>query len=117
MTNNNPVLSLKIYTSSTDKLGGGILNEQIVIRAKEQGLAGATVTRGIMGYGASSVIHSYKFWEIADKLPVIVEIIDEEEKVRAFYESIRAELEKMRYGCLVTISPVEVILSKGGRRR
>jgi uncharacterized protein len=57
--------------------------ESIVFKAKEAGLAGATVIKGIFGYGASSVIHSYKFWEISEKLPVVVEIVDTEEKVMA----------------------------------
>jgi len=64
-----------------------------------------------------SVIHSYKFWEVSDKVPVVIEIVDEEEKIRKFYEIIRPQLESMRYGCLVTIEKIEVLLSKSGKSR
>jgi len=91
--------------------------ESIVFAAKNEGLAGATVFKGILGYGASSVIHSYKFWEITDKLPIVIEIIDEEVKIRKFYETIRPQLESMRYGCLATIENVEVLLFKSGKSK
>jgi PII-like signaling protein len=106
---------LRIFISSTDHLKQEPICESIVIKAKNEGLAGATVIKGILGYGTSSVIHSYKFWEISDKLPVIIEIIDEEIKVRNFYELIKPQLESMRYGCLVTIQNVEILLSKSGK--
>ena len=68
-----------------------------------------------MGFGASSVIHSYRFWEIADKVPVVIEMIDEETKILSFWERIRNHLEEMRNGCLVTISPAQVLLYKAGK--
>ena len=108
---------LRVFISSTDKLDKDTLYESIVFKAKEAGLAGATVYKGAMGYGASSVIHSYKFWEVAEKLPVVVEIIDEEEKVMAFYDAIRKDLEAIRYGCLVTMEDVTVLLNKAGQKR
>src|SRR5512133_1482503 len=100
---------LRIFVSSTDQLKQDLLFESIIFSAKKEGLAGATVLKGILGYGASSVIHSYKFWEVTDKLPVVIEIIDQEEKIRKFYETIQPQLEAMRYGCLVTIENVEVL--------
>ena len=117
MENNSQAALLRIFISSTDKMEHTSLYEAIVLKAKKQGLAGATVTRGMLGYGASSVIHSAKFWEVTEKIPAVVEIIDEEEKVKAFYESIRSHLEKMRYGCLVTIEKVDVLLYKSGNKR
>ena len=63
------------------------------------------------------MIHSYKFWEVSDKVPVIIEIIDEEEKIRKFYETICPQLESMRYGCLVTIEKIEVLLFKSGKSK
>ena len=68
---------LRIYISSTDKFKHSPLYEVIVYSAKRCGIAGATVIKGIMGYGASSEIYSSKLWEISEKLPLIVEIIDE----------------------------------------
>jgi uncharacterized protein len=114
---NSPAALLRIFISSTDRLKQDLLCESIVFSAKNEGLSGATVFKGILGYGASSVIHSYKFWEITDKLPVVIEIIDEEVKIRNFYETIRPQLESMRYGCLVTIENIEVLLFKSGKNR
>jgi PII-like signaling protein len=116
MESNLKSLLMRIFISSTDKYKDGLLYEYIVFRSKECGLAGATVLKGILGYGASSVIHSYKFWEVTEKLPLVIEIIDEEEKVLAFYEEIRPILEAMRYGCLVTIEHTTILMNKSGRK-
>ncbi|MFN2394281.1 MAG: DUF190 domain-containing protein [Bacteroidales bacterium] len=117
MKKKSKALSLKIFISSTDKYEGKLLYETIVFKAKDYGLAGATVTKGILGYGASSVIHSYKFWEVTEKLPVIIEIIDEKDKVLAFYDSINPIMESIRYGCLVTTETAEVLLYKTGKEK
>ena len=116
MKTNAPAALLRIFISSTDRLKQDVLSESIVFAAKREGLAGATVVKGILGYGASSVIHSYKFWEVTDKLPVVIELVDDEIKIRNFYETIRPQLEAMRYGCLVTIENVEVLLYKSGTK-
>jgi len=108
---------LRIFLSSTDQVKQDLLSESIVLSARKEGLAGATVFKGIMGFGASTVIHSYKFWEITDKVPAVIEIIDEEKKIREFYETIRLQLESMRYGCLVTIESIEVLMFKSGRKK
>jgi hypothetical protein len=108
---------LRIFVSSTDKAGDKILYEALVFRAKEAGLKGATVLKGVLGYGGSSVLHSYKFWEVEEKIPTVIEIVDEEEKIMKFYESIRPRLEAMRYGCLVTITDTEVLLYKAGQKK
>jgi uncharacterized protein len=117
MNINAPSALLRIFVSSTDRMKQDPLCESIVFSAKKEGLAGATVYKGILGYGASTVIHSYKFWEITDKLPVVIEIIDEEMKIRKFYEGIKPQLESMRYGCLVTIEKIDVLLFKSGKSR
>ncbi len=108
---------LRIFISSTDKFKHESLSESIVFQAKEHGLAGATISKCIMGFGASSIVHSYKFWETSEKIPLVVEIIDEEAKVLAFYEVIRPFLEGMRYGCLVTTEKVNVMLYKAGDKK
>lgn len=117
MKKNVPTALLRIFISSTDHIKQDLLCASIVFAAKKEGITGATVLKGILGYGASSVIHSYKFWEITDKLPVVIELIDEEEKIRLFYETIRPQLESMRYGCLVTIQNIEVLLLKSGKSK
>ena len=117
MENNARNALLRIFVSSTDQIRQDPVSESIVFAAKKEGIAGATVFRGILGYGASSVIHSYKFWEITDKLPVVIELIDEEAKIRSFYETIKPQLDAMRYGCLVTIENIEVLLFKSGKKK
>ena len=115
MENNSSGLILRIFISSTDKdKEDRLLYESIVFKAKEKELAGATVLKGILGYGASSGIQSYKFWELTEKLPIIVEIIDEEPKILEFFESIKPQLESMRYGCLVTTEKIDIMMYKKG---
>lgn len=106
---------LKIYASSTDKIGNKLLYEHIVILARENNISGATVYRGIMGYGQSSKISSSKFWELTEKLPVVIELIDSSENIEAFYNLIEENLINMPKGCLVTVEEVEVKLHKTGK--
>jgi hypothetical protein len=117
MKTNDNVKILKVYTSSTDKLKHSPMYEMIVYAARRNGMAGATVHKGVMGYGSSSVINSAKFWETNDKLPVVVEIIDESSKIDAFFKIIKPYLESVRYGCLVTIEDAHVMLHKSGRKK
>lgn len=117
MENNSEASILRIFIGSTDRIKQEILSESIVFKAKEAGLAGASVFKGVMGYGASSVIRSYKFWEVSEKLPIVIEIIDEEDKVLSFFETIRPMLESMRYGCLVIKEKVDVLLVKPGHKK
>jgi len=106
---------LKIYASSTDRIGFELLYEHLVVLAKEKGIAGVTVYRGIMGYGSSSTqISSSRFWELTEKLPVVIEMIDKTEVLEAFYHSVENDLKMQTKGCLVTILPVEIRLQKTG---
>jgi len=89
----------------------------IVFAARRYGLAGTTVLKGIMGYGSSSIVHSMKFWEISEKLPIIIEIIDEAKKIEDFKSKVLPWLNKVRYGCLVTSEKVEIVLSKPGKQK
>ena len=107
---------MKVYASSTDRLGSQLLYEAVVYRAREAGISGATVYRGVMGSGLSSHIHSSKFWELTEKLPVVIELIDRHEKIEAFYNMISPDLSALPKGCLVTINPVEVKLHKHGEK-
>jgi PII-like signaling protein len=117
MKNNSEAFILRIFTGSSDRVNNQPLYEFLVFEAKRQGMAGATAVRGVMSYGASSVIHSYKFWEVVDKVPVVVEIVDEESMVREFFETIRPVLESMKYGCLVTMDNTNVLIYKSGTKR
>ena len=117
MKTNDDVKILRVYTSSTDKLKHTPIYEMLVFAARRNGMAGATVHKGVMGYGGSSVVHSAKFWETNDKLPVVVEIVDESAKIDAFFKVIRPYLESVRYGCLVTIEDAHVLLYKSGGKK
>ncbi len=117
METGDNVKILRVYISSTDKLKHTPLYEMLVYAARHNGLAGATVHKGVMGFGGSSVVHSVKFWETNDKLPVVVEIIDESPKIEAFVEVIKPYLESVRYGCLVTIEDANVVFYKTGIKK
>jgi uncharacterized protein len=116
MENYSTAGRLRIYVSSTDQSRQSPLHEFITFQAKKEGLAGVTVFKGILGFGASSIIHSYKFWEISDKVPIVIEIIDQEDKVLSFFEKIRAQLEAMKYGCLATFERTTVLIYKSGKK-
>lgn len=108
---------LRIYISSTDKYRHSPLYEILVYEARNQSIAGATVLKGIMGYGASSEVLSNKLWEISEKLPLIVEIIDEQHKIDAFLESIYPYFEEAGKGHLVTIDETTVVIHKSGIKK
>ena len=106
---------LKIHASTTDKIGSKLLYQHIVELVREKGITGATVYRGIMGYGSSSKISSSRFWELTEKLPIVIELIDRTERLELFYKEIREELLSMPKGCLVTLEPVSILLQKKGK--
>jgi uncharacterized protein len=72
---------LRIFIGESDKVDGKPLYEQIVLKARELGLAGATVTRGIMGFGADSRMHTAKILRLSEDLPVVIELVDTEENL------------------------------------
>ena len=80
---------LRIFIGEADKCGHKPLYEWIVLQAREQGLAGATVLRGVMGFGANTrVIHTFKIERLSEDMPLVVEIVDTKEKLEAFIELI-----------------------------
>jgi len=102
---------LRIYTEEGKMNHHRPLYEDIVMKAREAGLAGATVLRGPMGYGLHGKVHSAKILDLSAKLPLVIEIVDAEEKIRGFL----AVLESMAGLGLVTLEKVEV-LHYGGRQ-
>ena len=108
---------LKIYISSTDRYKSKLMYEHLVYLAKEKGIAGVTVNRGIMGYGPSSThVTTSKFWELTEKLPLIVEMVDTTDALNSFYKLIEPDLNNMRKGCLVSLEPVRIMLSRSGEK-
>ena len=108
---------LRIYISSTDKFEHTPLYETIVYSAKEHGIAGATVLRGIMGYGSSSEVYTNKLWELTEKVPLVVEIIDEADKIDSFLKSNRNFFESIGKGHIITVDDTIIIMHKTGRKK
>lgn len=108
---------LRIFIGEADKIGHQYLYEAILMAAKEQGLAGCTVTRGIMSYGASSRVHTARLIEISRDLPIIVEIVDKEERINAFLPSVDSFMEKAGCGGLITIEKAGVLYYKPALKR
>jgi len=100
---------LRIYIGEQDKWQHQPLYEAIVLKARELGLAGATVLRGPMGFGAHSRLHTAKILRLSEDLPVIIEIVERAEKINAFLPVLD---EMMRDG-LVTLENVRVIKYQG----
>ena len=97
-------VSLRIIVAESDRIQGKPLFEEIVKKARELNLAGATVTRGIMGYGGTSRIHTAKVMRLSEDLPVTIEIIDEYEDI----ERLLPFLEENLSDGLVYITPCDV---------
>ena len=105
---------LRIFISSTDKLNHEPLYQAIVFKAKEQGIAGATVLKGIMGYGLSSGVYSPTNWEVTEKVPLVIEILDETEKIEKFIETVLPLFEDLNKGCMITVEKANILLHKKG---
>ncbi len=101
---------LKIFIGETDKHGDKALYEAIVLKARELNLAGATVFRGLMGYGATSRIHSIKLLRLSEDLPVMIEIVDTEENINKILPFLD---ETVKEG-LITMEKVNVIKYRHG---
>jgi PII-like signaling protein len=98
-------LLLRIFIGENDRDDGHPLHESIVLKAREMQLAGATVMRGGMGFGQSSRLHTAKILRLSEDLPLVIEIVDSEEKINAFLPV----LEKIMSSGLVTLEKVQVL--------
>jgi PII-like signaling protein len=96
---------LRIFIGEDDKADGRPLYEAIVLKARDAHLAGATVLRGPLGFGRSSMLHTAKVLRLSQDLPVVVEIVDTEEKINAFLPILTA----LKSSCLITLEKVTVI--------
>jgi uncharacterized protein len=103
---------LRIFIGDSDRYEGRPLYEWLVIKAKEQGLAGATVLRGLMGFGANSRVHTAKILRLSEDLPVIIEIVDTEEKIRAFLSDIEGVIKEG----LATLEKADVQIYRSSKK-
>src|SRR5437763_16372995 len=97
---------LRVFIGEADRWHGKPLYEAIVLEARKRGLAGATVIKGFMGFGAHSLIHTAKLLELSQDLPIVVEIVDAPEKIEEFMP----DLETMVGDGLITIERAEILL-------
>ncbi len=110
MKTEEPGKLLRIFVGESDRWGYQPLYTAIVEAARKAGLSGATVFKGIEGYGGHSVVHAARVFDLSSDLPVLIEIVDNEERVRAFLP----QLDEMVSDGLVTLETVEVIAYRTG---
>jgi PII-like signaling protein len=104
-------LLVRIYIGESDRWQGRPLYQGIVQLLRERGVAGATVLRGIEGFGAKAHLHTTRILRLSEDLPVLIEVVDQEDRLRA----ILPELDAMVADGLITLERVEVIAYRGGR--
>jgi len=100
---------LRIFIGESDRWHGKPLYEAIVLAAREHGLAGATVLRGPMGYGASSQVHTSKILRLSEDLPMVIEIVDTEEEIHEFLPTLDAMVTEG----MITLEKVQVLRYRG----
>ena len=105
MTQYEQAVLLRIFIGESDEYEGRPLHEALVLKAREMGLAGATVLRGPMGFGRSSRLHTAKILRLSEDLPVVIEMVDTQERI----EQLIAATEAMFGSSLVTTEEVSVV--------
>ncbi len=100
---------LRIFVGESDKIGSSPVYEKIVLEARKSGMAGATVFKGIMGFGGNSRIHTTKILRLSEDLPLIIEIVDEINKIENFLPTLDKIFEEANSGGLITIEKAEII--------
>ncbi|HXG38490.1 MAG TPA: DUF190 domain-containing protein [Bacteroidota bacterium] len=107
---------LRIFVGESDQIDHKPLYEIIVRKAKERGLAGATVLRGIEGFGADSrTIHTAKLLRLSEDLPIVIEIVDVEDKIKSFLPEVDRLFESAGCGGMMTLERAEVIRYSPGK--
>ena len=107
---------LKIYVGDNDKVKGNHLSEEIVFEARKAGMAGATVFKGVMSFGASHSIRTMKIFALSSDLPVLIEIIDEIEKLDQFAKRVNELMEHSKRGGLITFQELDVVRYERGEK-
>src|SRR5688500_3311792 len=103
---------LRIFIGESDKIGHQYLYESILLAARKNGMAGGTVLKGMMSFGASSRIHVARLIELSEDMPVIIEIVDHNEKIDAFLPVVNDLFERCGKGGLITLEKVDVMYYK-----
>ena len=100
---------LRIFVGESDLINHVPVYEKIVLEARKAGLAGATVTKGIMGFGGSSRIHTAKVLRLSEDLALVIEIVDEEKKIEQFIPILNEIFEQANSGGLITMEKASII--------
>ena len=100
---------LRIFLGELDKISSRPLYEAILLAARKEGLAGCTVLKGVLSYGASTRIHTAKLIDISEDLPIIVEIVDKPEKINNFLPKVNSLFDECGRGGLITMEKVDVL--------
>ena len=100
---------LRIFVGESEKFHKTPLYEKLVQEAREKGLAGATVLKGVMGYGKHSIIHTSKILALSEDLPLVIEIVDETNKIEDFIKVVDQLFEEGNCKGLITVEKVKVI--------
>jgi PII-like signaling protein len=104
---------LRIFIGESDRINGKPLYEWLVVKAKERGMAGATVLRGMMGFGAhTKIIHTFKIERLSEDLPIVIEIVDTQDKIEDFLAFAESNIKR---GILATVEKVQVRVYRGGK--
>jgi hypothetical protein len=113
---NKPSKTIKIFIGESDRVAGKLLYEEIVEQAREFGLAGATVYRGIMSFGASHSIHTMKIFALSGDLPIVIEIADNKEAIEVFIPVLNSIMDESGKGGMVYIEDVNVVRYETGKK-
>ena len=100
---------LRVFVGESDKLGHLPLYEAIVMRARDADLAGATVLKGVLGFGATARIRTQKVLDLSSDLSMVIEIVDEEDKISAFQNTLSELFEQAACGGLVTLEDIRIV--------
>ena len=103
---------LRIFIGEADKWQGTPLYEEIILRAKKQGMAGATAIKGFMGFGCKSHMHTTKLLRLSEDLPVVIEIVDSEEKISAFLP----QLDDIVKEGLITLEKANIVMYRASQK-
>lgn len=107
---------LKIYVGESDRINGRPLFEEIVYEARNYGIAGATVCKGIMSYGASHSVHTLKIFALSSDMPVVIELVDNIEKLDGFVNKAQAFMDESKKGGLITFQEISVLRYEKGEK-
>jgi uncharacterized protein len=107
---------LRIFIGETDKISHIPVFEKIVSEARKLNLAGATVYRGILGFGGNSRVHNAKFLELSNDLPLVIEIVDQQSRIEEFIPYVQNLFEEANCGGLITLEKAEIIIYRTNKK-